>query len=611
MLLGVDLGLDGWPTAARAAVHASLVTATFAILGLGAMAALLQGRWTGDVELPGIAALLLTSGSAIAWVEAGVGPPYVPPLVWAAGTALILLSAKRHRAGALGCSLALSAIPLIASTVHLQLVSQAPGDAAFNVGLALLGLQHAVPVLGLLVQGRSDREEHEQLSLLLEEKSGELEMRTLELEAARTRLEAHLDLVSALIQPSAAATHQAAVACLSQRLDAPAAALFGFEDGSPPTLLALHAADPGSPEASLVNSRALAEALRSRPEPTTCSTTAADGAGEVCGRPIHGLAGWPIMFEQRCLGVLLVAHAGRLRPEQQAFVLAALHPLAIRLSGLLVEEQRRRLVTHLEAQGRILEASRAEAMQASRVKSEFLASVSHELKTPLNAIIGFTHRLLRRLGDSLHEQDLDALHTVQRNAQNLLAMISDVLDMARMDAGKARLERAIVDANEVVREAVALLLPLADGKPLEIGLDVPRGRVMLHADRMKLQQVVTNLVSNAIKYTDCGSVTVSLREAQDPELGAVARVVVKDTGIGIRPEDRPRLFQQFTQLDASTTRRAGGTGLGLVISSNLVRLHGGRIDLESEPGRGSAFIVLLPLAAAAAEPAAPSLAAGR
>jgi signal transduction histidine kinase len=122
---------------------------------------------------------------------------------------------------------------------------------------------------------------------------------------------------------------------------------------------------------------------------------------------------------------------------------------------------------------------------------------------------------------------------------------------------------------------------------------------------------VTNLVSNAIKYTDCGSVTVSLREAQDPELGAVARVVVKDTGIGIRPEDRPRLFQQFTQLDASTTRRAGGTGLGLVISSNLVRLHGGRIDLESEPGRGSAFIVLLPLAAAAAEPAAPSLAAGR
>lgn len=235
-----------------------------------------------------------------------------------------------------------------------------------------------------------------------------------------------------------------------------------------------------------------------------------------------------------------------------------------------------------------------QAKAANKAKSDFLANMSHELRTPMNSIMGFTKRLLKRLKDTVGERDLDALETVDRNASHLLSLINDILDLSKIEAGKVELKPVTFDMTSVIREVVEQTTPLMDNKPMEIRIEAPENPIAIHADIVKFRQIITNLVSNAIKYTEKGLVTVSASETEE-DGRRTAKIAIKDTGIGIRQEDRKRLFQKFTQLDGSSTRKVGGSGLGLVITSQYVGMHGGRIEVNSEFNKGSEFIIYLPL----------------
>ena len=236
-----------------------------------------------------------------------------------------------------------------------------------------------------------------------------------------------------------------------------------------------------------------------------------------------------------------------------------------------------------------LHEQNVELARAIQAKDRFLATMSHELRTPLNAIIGFTGTLLMRLPGSLTAEQEKQLQTVQTSAKHLLALINDLLDLAKIDAGKIELRLDPTACREIVEEIASSLRPLAEGKGLELEfVALPQEEVMLRTDRRMLSQIVLNLVNNAIKFTERGTVRVALR--RDSEAGrSVVTIAVLDTGSGIRPEDQAKLFVAFTQVESTAGRRQEGTGLGLHLSQKLAEVLGGRIDCHSEHGVGSTF----------------------
>jgi PAS domain S-box-containing protein len=424
--------------------------------------------------------------------------------------------------------------------------------------------------------------------------------RTADLEAAQSRLSATAEFGAALNQIEMLETYQSALGCVSRIARLPLAVVYdvGGERGAPAALCAV-GPDQQPVEAALFCGAGLPAAVIRSGEIQTIAGPFQEpglrlrlGLGEAA---LESVIGWPIRFQGRTIGALVTAQLAALDQRSSEFISASLDQLAVRMHGFQVEQQRLRLLTDLQVQSKALEVARADAERASRVKSEFLANMSHELRTPMNSIMGFTSRLLKKLGARLPERELDALQTVDRNAKHLLNLINNILDLSKIEAGKVELHAINFDLAAAIREAVQQAAPLADGKPVEVVLDLPGRPFFVDGDRTMLSQVVLNLLSNAIKFTDRGTVTITLDEAEDAGLGRVARLVVRDTGIGIKPEDRGRLFQQFTQLDGGTTRRVGGTGLGLAISARFVRMHGGRIDVSGEFGRGSEFAVVLPL----------------
>lgn len=232
-----------------------------------------------------------------------------------------------------------------------------------------------------------------------------------------------------------------------------------------------------------------------------------------------------------------------------------------------------------------------ELARLARERGEFLSTFSHELRTPLNAVLGFSDMLLREAEGPLNEGQAEDVRNIHRSGQHLLALANDILDMAKLESGELVLRRERVDLGTVASEVLALLAPDYTAKGLAVSLDIPApGESRVFADRRRLEQIVFNLLSNAIKYTDWGEVRLRIA----PENGGV-RLDVADSGIGIPEADRDHIFQPFRQsLQGGADGRRRGVGLGLAITRRLVEMHGGRIWMVSEPGRGSTFSVAIP-----------------
>jgi PAS domain S-box-containing protein len=236
-----------------------------------------------------------------------------------------------------------------------------------------------------------------------------------------------------------------------------------------------------------------------------------------------------------------------------------------------------------------------EMRELDRLKSQFLANMSHELRTPLNSIIGFSRVILKGIDGpvtELQEQDLNAIYN---SGQHLLRLINDILDLSKIDAGKMELSIDDVDVPELLQSVVPTVTGLIKDKPIQLNTVVADNIPIIRADAMRLRQVLINLLSNAAKFTEEGSITLSAEIVTGPKNQTEILIRVTDTGPGIASEDRNKLFQPFSQVDSSPTRKTGGTGLGLSISRRLVELHNGRIDVESEVGKGSSFYFTLPL----------------
>jgi PAS domain S-box-containing protein len=270
-----------------------------------------------------------------------------------------------------------------------------------------------------------------------------------------------------------------------------------------------------------------------------------------------------------------------------------------------LEDRIRRATLELEERNRQLQWQSFELQKASRLKSEFLANMSHELRTPINVILGYTSLLREQIYGSLNTQQDEALAKTYKTSQHLLDLINDILDLSKIEAGKMPLHLEPVSVAELVSELSEALLPILRDRKLAYSVEVIDELAPIRTDRTKLKQVLLNLVSNAVKFTQEGSVTVTVARGQ-VERGV--RIVVADTGIGIKSEDLRAIFEDFRQIDQSHTREHGGTGLGLSITRKLLGLLGGTIDVVSEYGVGTTFTIELP---AAVEPARDTPAAAR
>src|SRR5438445_6693667 len=217
--------------------------------------------------------------------------------------------------------------------------------------------------------------------------------------------------------------------------------------------------------------------------------------------------------------------------------------------------------------------------------------MSHELRTPLNAIIGFSEVLLEKLFGDLNDKQADYLNDIHSSGKHLLSLINEILDLSKIEAGRMELETSAFDLAGTVADALTLIRERAQRHGILLGQQVDSNLGEIVADERKLKQVFLNLLSNAVKFTpDGGRIDVTARRAEDSAL-----IAVRDSGIGIAPEDQAAVFEEFRQVGRDSARKQEGTGLGLTLTKKFVELHGGRIWLESEPGKGSTFTFTIPV----------------
>jgi adenylate cyclase len=229
---------------------------------------------------------------------------------------------------------------------------------------------------------------------------------------------------------------------------------------------------------------------------------------------------------------------------------------------------------------------------ASENKSQFVSSMSHELRTPLNAIIGLTEMMVTNAARFGTEKALEPLQRVNRAGTHLLGLINQVLDLSKIEAGKLELNPQAVQLVQLIDDVLGTARPLAEQNKNRLIVEIAGDLGTLTVDPMRLRQILLNLLSNACKFTKEGEVKLQARRMADGR--DVIELSVSDTGIGMTPEQQAKLFEEFTQADASTAQRFGGTGLGLAIARKLARMMGGDVTVTSEPGKGSAFTVRLP-----------------
>jgi signal transduction histidine kinase/DNA-binding response OmpR family regulator len=300
---------------------------------------------------------------------------------------------------------------------------------------------------------------------------------------------------------------------------------------------------------------------------------------KLVGEPAHSWLGVPLTAGEEVLGVMAVQSysSGHTYDEHDLSLLTSIaSQTAIALqSARLFEEA-------VETAERLREVD--------RLKSQFLANMSHELRTPLNSIIGFSRVVLKGIDGPITERQREDLEAIHNSGQHLLGLINDILDVSKIEAGKMELDFERVDLQEIINGVMSTAVALVKDKPIELQRSISDALPTITADERRVRQILLNLVSNAAKFTKEGFIRVEARVESDEVILSVA-----DSGIGITDEQLESVFEPFTQTDASTTREHGGTGLGLTISRSFVRLHGGRIWVESTLGEGSTFHFALPI----------------
>jgi len=255
--------------------------------------------------------------------------------------------------------------------------------------------------------------------------------------------------------------------------------------------------------------------------------------------------------------------------------------------------QLRLALSELEIKNKELERQRSQALDASKAKSRFLANMSHELRTPLNAIIGYSEMLQEDAKEQIHEDLVQDLGKIHGAGNHLLSLINDVLDLSKIEAGKMELYMEYFNIRPLLQDVTATTGPLLDKNNNKLFLDCPESVGSMYADITKLRQSLLNLISNASKFTTNGTITVKVSRQKTSGRDSVS-FSISDSGIGMTGEQLDGLFRPFTQADASTTRRFGGTGLGLTITKHFIEMMGGEIDVISTPGQGSTFVIHIP-----------------
>jgi signal transduction histidine kinase len=303
------------------------------------------------------------------------------------------------------------------------------------------------------------------------------------------------------------------------------------------------------------------------------------------GLPVEGVAGTILSEQGELMWVVTILH-----DLTEALEKARLYEQLERGAAQL-EIKVQEATAELAQQNELLRRQHIALEQASALKSQFLANMSHEFRTPLNAILGYTHMLLHGVTGTVSDQQRKSLSRIDSNSRHLLALINDILDITRIEAGRMPLNVSSFGVPELVREVMSELEPIIKRSSLKVTAKMPRNLRPLKSDRQKVKQVVLNLLSNALKFTPAGSVTISA--AYDEQRRWLA-ISVQDTGVGIPVEDQAKVFEDFRQLDTSPARGYGGTGLGLSICRRLAQMLGGSIELVSAAGAGSTFTLKLP-----------------
>lgn len=323
--------------------------------------------------------------------------------------------------------------------------------------------------------------------------------------------------------------------------------------------------------------------------------------------PIHFHASFPLVVADKCVGVLCVfTRTERKPPDERLKLLGTITgQLALAIENAQLYESSRRHAEELERtvaeRTRELAEAKGRAEAADRIKSAFLASMSHELRTPLNSIIGFTGIILKGLAGPLNPEQVKQLEMVQSSSRHLLALINDVLDISKIEAGQLQVANERFELRASIDKVLGIIAPLAEKKGLALSANIVAGMGEAVGDQRRVEQILLNLLNNAIKFTDSGEVTLKTECVPDFRLpGATSgqpavRVSVADTGIGIKPDDLTTLFQPFQQIESGLSRNYEGTGLGLAICRRLVDLMGGDIVAESTWSKGSTFTFTLPL----------------
>ncbi|MEA5550465.1 ATP-binding protein [Anabaena cylindrica UHCC 0172] len=245
----------------------------------------------------------------------------------------------------------------------------------------------------------------------------------------------------------------------------------------------------------------------------------------------------------------------------------------------------------LEKQRQQIQAQNLQLLETSRLKSQFLATISHELRTPMNAIIGFSQILLRPKFGQLTHQQADMVERILNNGKHLLILLNEVLDFSKLESGRLELKPEIFDFSKIVNNTVLEIRSLAEAKKLSLFVDIDLENTLVFNDPIRVHQILINLLSNAIKFTEHGSIWLEVKEIISRNR---ITITIRDTGIGISPQDFQNIFEAFRQIDQGISRKYPGTGLGLAIINSLVKMMGGKIFLESQLGVGSIFKIELP-----------------